>query len=95
MSKFLQDWLARAKDNHEVRATQRGLLRIFVAWILEENLPGTTGEVPMLRALFRYIDANYQLPSDTKVRTQLFELYEELLNKLVLELSVSFSFVFS
>jgi hypothetical protein len=88
MSKFLRDWLDRAKDNPEVRATQKGFLRIFVAWILEENLPWTTGEAPMLAALFRYIEAKYKLPSDTTVRNELKALYTELFNKLVLEISV-------
>ncbi|KAF8996454.1 hypothetical protein BDQ17DRAFT_1185561, partial [Cyathus striatus] len=65
-----------------------GFLRIFAAWILDDDLPWTTGESNMLSNLFKYLKISYALPSDTAVCNELVKIFAELHAKVVEELSV-------
>ncbi|KAJ3747488.1 hypothetical protein DFH05DRAFT_1393207, partial [Lentinula detonsa] len=63
--KFMKNYLKDGELNPEAITTERGFLRLFAAWILDEDLPWTTGEAPSLALLFKYLKVRYSLPSDT------------------------------
>jgi hypothetical protein len=86
MSKFLLE----GKLNPAVIPTESGFRRIFVAWILDDDLPWTTAESSMLANLFRYLKIHFMLPSDTAVRNELAKIFGELHMKIIKELKVSF-----
>lgn len=88
----MEAYLKEGVLNPAVVPTQKGFLRLFGAWILDEDLPFTTGEAPSLDRLFRYMKVNFVLPSDTTVRNVLAEIFAELHGKVVRELAVSLSF---
>ncbi|KAJ3501122.1 hypothetical protein NMY22_g19033 [Coprinellus aureogranulatus] len=67
--------------------TKKGFLQIFSCWILDEDLPWTTGEAPLLRELFKYLRINMQLPSDTTVRNELARIFAQLHGQVVEEFS--------
>jgi hypothetical protein len=90
-AKIMEAYLKEGELNPEVVSTYRGFLRIFSAWIFDESLPWTVGEAPTLRMLFRYLKITYQLPSDTTVRNQLAQIFEELHGKVVREFAVRIS----
>ncbi|KAJ7725138.1 hypothetical protein DFH07DRAFT_694107, partial [Mycena maculata] len=48
-------------------------LKIFAAWIIEDDLPFTTGETPGIRRFHFY------LPSDTSVHNTLAKMYIDIL----------------
>lgn len=73
---------------NRVLATQSGFNRLFAAWILDDDLPWVTGESPLLAELFKYLNINFALPSDTTVRNQLAHIFAELHGKVVNELAV-------
>ncbi|KAF9032729.1 hypothetical protein BJ165DRAFT_1357695, partial [Panaeolus papilionaceus] len=79
MNRFLEE----GKLNPAIEPTQKGFLRIFAAWILDDDLPWTQGESPMLANLFKYLKVQFALPSDTTVRNQLAKIFAELHNKCV------------
>lgn len=84
----MEQYLAEGALNPQVIPTQKGFLRLFAAWILDESLPWTTGEAPTLAALFQYLRITYQLPSDTTIRNQLALIFSELHGKVVKEFAV-------
>jgi hypothetical protein len=87
-AKLMEDYLAERKLNPKTYPTKAGFLRHFAAWLIEEDLPFTTGEAPGLHRLFKYLEITYQLPSDTTVRNVLARIYAELHGEVVRELSV-------
>ena len=87
-TKLMEDYLAEGKLNPKTYPTKAGFLRHFAAWLIEEDLPFTTGEAPGLHRLFKYLEITYQLPSDTTVRNVLARIYAELHGEVVCELSV-------
>ncbi|KAK1217163.1 hypothetical protein PQX77_020171, partial [Marasmius sp. AFHP31] len=84
---FMVEYLKQGELNPAIEPTTRGFLRLFAAWILDDDLPWTTGESPSLAVLFKYLKVKYQLPSDTTVRNQLAVIFAELHGKVVRELS--------
>ncbi|KAF8999964.1 hypothetical protein BDQ17DRAFT_1245977, partial [Cyathus striatus] len=68
-----------------------GFLRIFAAWVLDGDLPWTTGGSNMLADLFRYLKILYALPSDTAVWNELVKIFAELHSKVVEELAFAFA----
>lgn len=86
---LMRGFLRNGELDPNIPATQRGFLRLFAAWILDEDLPWTTGEAPTLAILFKYLKIRFVLPSDTTVRNQLGHIFAELHGKVVRELSVS------
>ena len=87
-AEMMAAYLKEGELNPEVITTQKGFLRIFAAWILDESLPWTAGEAPTLQMLFKYLKISYQLPSDTTVRNQLACIFKELHGKVVREFTV-------
>ncbi|THU83217.1 hypothetical protein K435DRAFT_620156, partial [Dendrothele bispora CBS 962.96] len=61
----------------------QGFLHLFTSWILDEDLPWTTGKSPSLALLFKYLKANMVLLSDTTVHNQLAKIFAELHGKSV------------
>jgi hypothetical protein len=88
-AEFMAAYLKEGELNPAQVATQKGFLRLFAAWILDESLPWTTGEAPTLRLLFKYLKVGYTLPSDTTVRNQLAHIFAELHKKVVTEFTAS------
>jgi hypothetical protein len=87
-AKLMASFLEEGKLNPKRDPTKKGFLKHFAAWILEEDLPFTTGESPGIRRLFEYMSIKFQLPSDTTVRNMLAKIYIELHGNIVKELSV-------
>jgi hypothetical protein len=84
----MEAFLEEGKLNPKCNPTKKGFLKHFAAWILEDDLPFTTGETPGIWCLFEYLSITFQLPTDTTVRNTLAKIYMELHHNLVLELSV-------
>jgi hypothetical protein len=84
----MAEYLKAGELNPAIIATQKGFLRLFSAWILDESLPWTTGEAPSLDLLFKYLKVKFILPSDTTVRNQLGKIFLELHGKVVREFAV-------
>ncbi|CDO78267.1 hypothetical protein BN946_scf184558.g1, partial [Trametes cinnabarina] len=55
------------------------------AWILDEDLPFTTGESLSLARLFKYLKIKFVLPSDTTVRNVLAQIFIDMHAKVVRE----------
>ena len=88
-TEIMEAYLKEGELNPAIVMMYKGFLRIFLAWILDESLPWTTGEAPTLQMLFKYLKVNYELPSDTTVRNQLAHIFNELHGKVVHEFAVN------
>ncbi|KAF7794639.1 hypothetical protein EIP86_005776 [Pleurotus ostreatoroseus] len=86
-AQMMAAFLKEGELNPRMVPTYKGFLRLFSAWILDEDLPFTTGEAPSLRNLFKYLHVNFALPSDTTVRNTLAHIFTELHGKVVRELT--------
>ena len=87
-SKLLEDFARRGFLNPAREATQDGFYQLFAAWLLDDDLPWTTGETPSIHRLFRYLKVRFSLPSDTTVRNYVARLFVEMHEKVVKELTV-------
>lgn len=85
----MEDFLLEGKLNPKLEPTRSGFLKIFSAWLLEQDLPFNTGEAPGLHRLFKYLEIRFLLPTDTAVRNTLAKIFIELHATVVEELSVS------
>ena len=85
----MEEFLVKGRLHPKLDPTKRGFLRHFAAWLIEEDLPFTTGESHGIKRLFKYLNISFQLPSDTTVRNALAKIYIELHAEVVRELSVS------
>ncbi|KAF8135215.1 hypothetical protein K438DRAFT_1640417, partial [Mycena galopus ATCC 62051] len=54
-AKIMEGFLREGKLNPAVRRTRGGFLKVFAAWLLEDDLPFTTGETDGIRRLFEYM----------------------------------------
>lgn len=88
-AKIMEEYLLEGKLNPKLEPTRKGFLKVFAAWILQEDLPYTTGEAPGLKRLFEYLQIRFVLPSDTAVRNTLAEIFMTLHGTVVEELAVS------
>ena len=88
-ARLMEGFLREGVLNPAVVPTQKGFQRIFAAWILEDDLPFTTGESPALARLFEYLKVNMVLPSDKTVRNTLARIFVDLHGAVVRELTVS------
>ncbi|KAJ6449994.1 hypothetical protein C8R45DRAFT_849331, partial [Mycena sanguinolenta] len=59
------DFVPKGKLNPAINSTQKNFLKVFAAWIIEDDLPFTTGETPGIHRLFAFLQTRYGLPSDT------------------------------
>ncbi|KAJ7758326.1 hypothetical protein B0H16DRAFT_1225729, partial [Mycena metata] len=66
-AKIMGDFLAEGKLNPVINSTQGNFLKIFAAWIIEDDLAFTTGETEGIKRLFAFLQTCYMLPSDTTV----------------------------
>jgi hypothetical protein len=82
-AKLMESFLEDGKINPATYPTKKGFLKHFAAWILEDDLPFTTGETPGIKQLFHYLKVTYALPSDTTVRNQLARIYIHLHGEVV------------
>lgn len=88
-ARLMQKYLEDGKLNPKHEPTRKGFLRLFAAWILEEDLPFVTGEAPGLHRLFEYLQVRFELPTDTTVRNTLAHIFADLHAEVVKELAVS------
>lgn len=87
-AKLMKDYIAEGLLNPAKFPTKAGFLKHFAAWIIEDDLPFTTGESPGIAHLFKYLQVSHQLPTDTTVRNTLAKIYVELHREVVKELNV-------
>lgn len=81
-------FLEEGKRNPHRERNKKGFLSHFAAWLIEEDLPWTTGEAPSLKRLFKYTGSKFELPSDTTVRDTVRKIFAELHDNVVTELAV-------
>ncbi|KAJ6626478.1 hypothetical protein B0H10DRAFT_2302262, partial [Mycena sp. CBHHK59/15] len=79
-AKIMADFLVDGKLNPAINSTQKNFFKVFSAWIIEDDLPFTTGETPGIQRLFAFLKTRYGLPSDTTVRNTLAEMYVDMYN---------------
>ncbi|TFY58846.1 hypothetical protein EVJ58_g6152 [Rhodofomes roseus] len=80
-------YLKEGKLNPKVEPTQCGFLQVFAAWIIEDDLPFTTGESPGLARVFQYMQSKFLLPTDTTVRNTITTIFAKMHAELVKELA--------
>jgi hypothetical protein len=90
-AKIMADFLVEGKLNPAINSTQKNFLKVVAAWIIEDDLPFTTGETPGIKRLFAFLQTHYILPSDTTVRNTLATMYVDMYNLVMSELAVSLS----
>ncbi|KAJ7879782.1 hypothetical protein B0H14DRAFT_3434881 [Mycena olivaceomarginata] len=90
-AKIMADFLREGQLNPAVNPTQKGFAKVIAAWILEDDLPFTTGETGGIRRLFKYIQSNFVLPSNATVRNTLARIFVEMFEKLKADLKISVS----
>ena len=88
-AKLMEEFLEKGQLNPKLYPTKKGFLKHFATWLIEEDLPFTTGESYGIKKLFKYLDITFQLPSDTTVQNALAKIYIELHGEVVHELLVS------
>jgi hypothetical protein len=89
---IMEEFLCEGKLNPAIVPTKSGFLKLFAMWILDEDLPWTTGESLALQDLFKYLKISYQLPSDRTVRNELTRIFADLHGKVVKEFVVRHSY---
>lgn len=87
-SKIMEDFIIDGHLNPIINSTQSNFLKIFAAWIVEDDLAFTTGETEGINRLFHFLHTRYQLPSDTTVRNTLAEMYIDMYKLVKSELAV-------
>ncbi|KAH9164016.1 hypothetical protein EDB89DRAFT_1859580 [Lactarius sanguifluus] len=80
MEKYVQDGLL----NPRIEPTQSSFTRLFVAWLVEQDLPFTTGKFA-ISELFKYIQCQFSLPSNTAVRKSVAQIFTDLHSTIVRE----------
>jgi hypothetical protein len=82
-----------ANGTKPIFATKDGFMRHFVAWVIDDDLPWTTGETPSIVRLFLFLEVRWTLPSDTAVCNMVAKIFTELRANLVKELTVSIIYI--
>lgn len=88
-AKLMEGYLKEGALNPRLVPSQSGFLKMFAAWLLEDDLAWTTSEPPGLGCLFKYMQVNFKLPSDTTVRNTVAQICQDLHKNIVEELVVS------
>lgn len=78
-SKIMEDFLREGQLNPAIKPTQKGFHKVFAAWVLENDLPFTTGETGGIHRLFDYMQSRFMLPSNTTVRSTLARILSRCL----------------
>ncbi|KAJ7019085.1 hypothetical protein C8F04DRAFT_976168, partial [Mycena alexandri] len=92
-ARLMGDWLEEGKLNPIINTTQSNFLKVFAAWIIEDDLAFTTGETDGIQRLFTFMQTRYLLPSDTTVRNTLSKMYIDMYNLVKSELAAIDSWV--
>ncbi|KAK7007345.1 hypothetical protein R3P38DRAFT_3597666 [Favolaschia claudopus] len=87
-AKLMEEFLISGQLNPAIVPTRKGFLTIFSAWILEDDLPFTTGETSGIKRLFQYLKCKFVLPSDTAVRNTLARIFIDMLESLKADLEM-------
>ena len=87
---IMENFLKDGALNPALEPTQKGFYSVFASWILEDDLPFTTGETSGIKRLFKYLQSRFMLPSDTTVRNTLARIFSELHETVKRELEVHF-----
>ncbi|KAK7047043.1 hypothetical protein R3P38DRAFT_3423826 [Favolaschia claudopus] len=87
-AKLMEEFLISGQLNPAIVPTRKGFLTIFSAWILEDDLPFTTGETSGIKRLFQYLKCKFVLPSDTLVRNTLARIFIDMLGRLNADLEM-------
>ncbi|KAJ6568135.1 hypothetical protein B0H10DRAFT_1830041 [Mycena sp. CBHHK59/15] len=74
----MEEFLIKGKLNPVTNSTQNNFLKIFAAWIIEDDLMFTTGETEGINRLFKFLQTCYQLPSNTTGRNTLAQMYIDI-----------------
>ncbi|KAF8226500.1 hypothetical protein L208DRAFT_1301557 [Tricholoma matsutake] len=74
----MEDFLKDGILNPALVPTQKGFHCIFTAWILEDDLAFTMGEMNGINCLFHYMQSRFTLPSDTTVCDTLHTIFSDL-----------------
>ncbi|KAJ7759950.1 hypothetical protein B0H16DRAFT_1456662 [Mycena metata] len=77
-SKIMGEFLSEGKLNPIINSTQSNCLKVFAAWIIEDDLAFTTGETEGIKRLFAFLHSRYLLPSDTTVRNTLATMHIDM-----------------
>lgn len=85
----MEDFLREGKLNPVINKTQGNFLKVFAAWIIEDDYAFTAGETKAINRLFKFLETRYMLPSDTTVRNTLAQMYIDMYALLKSELAVS------
>ncbi|KAH7917410.1 hypothetical protein BV22DRAFT_994778, partial [Leucogyrophana mollusca] len=70
----------------------KGFLKVFAAWIIDDDLPFTSGESKGLHRVFDYMKSRFLLPSDTTVRNQLVRIFAEMHGNIKDKIKMMFTF---
>ncbi|KAG8959520.1 hypothetical protein FRC00_001502 [Tulasnella sp. 408] len=86
-AKLMEGYLKQGKLNPRIVPTQSGFLKMFATWLLEDDLAWTTGKSPGLIRLFKYMQINFMLPSNTTVQNTVARICQDLHKSVVQELA--------
>lgn len=86
--KMFADFIEACQEETMVH-TQSGFYMAFAAWVVEDNLPWSTGMKSGIQRIWRYLKNKWKLPSDTTVRNYVQRLFDLLVEVLVKEIMVS------
>jgi len=84
----MEKYLAEGKLNPAVVRDQKGFYQVFASWILEDDLPFTTGETAGIARLFSFMQVKYTLPTDTTVRNALAKVFIAMHSQVKQEIKV-------
>jgi len=81
-AKIMEEFLKDGDLNPRMVRSQKNFYRVFAAWIIQDDLPFTTGEMPGIARLFKFMESQWKLPTDTTVRNYLAKIFSDM-HKLV------------
>jgi hypothetical protein len=85
---LMAEYLEEGRLNPTIEPDETGFRRYFTAWIIDQDLPFTTGEAALLHNLFKYLCIKFHLPSNTTVCNMLEELHNNLHSTIIKESTV-------
>lgn len=86
--KLMADFLKEGKLNPEHVPTQKGFLKVFTAWVTEDDLLFTTSESPGLQHVFEHLKIRFTLPTHTTVHNQITHIFGEMHDRVKAEMKV-------
>ena len=86
-TKIIENFLKDGAINPALNRTQKGFYSVFASWILEDDLPFTTGETSGIKILFKYLILDANDSNDDVSNNGLFQVVEPKDGEEVLEKS--------